>query len=275
MTRKKASDEPPFRIMSDPAEVPALESAWSATAGVACFTCQSFNDYVAQAGSGALRIVVAPDGTPILPLIRESVAHKLTVGERRIGQIRFTALRIVNPWLAEGMQPVCIGSALQYALTSERVDAVAVQDVPDESIMQAALRFVKWPALHREMGRKRSLRWLIDLPDTFDQYLALLSSSTRQSVKRKLRALGKEFSVDITLVKDATEIDDFIAKGEAISRLTYQWHVGQRLVNDEATRSRYRQLAEQGRLRCYLMSLDGVPRAFLRGTLDGDRKSVV
>jgi len=64
-------------------------------------------------------------------------------------------------------------------------------------------------------------------------------------------------------------VDTFLRDSESISRLTYQWNVGDRLFNDEATRRLYIQRATSGHLRCYSLYASGKPCAFLRGEFVG------
>lgn len=84
-----------------------------------------------------------------------------------------------------------------------------------------------------------------------------------------MRKLHKDFTVELEVITQPDQIARFLRCGEALSRMTYQWHVGQRLVSDAANLAHYRILADQNRMGCYLMSLDGQPPAFLRGTVEG------
>ena len=116
-------------------------------------------------------------------------------------------------------------------------------------------------------ARKDSIRHLIKLPPSFDGFVKALSGVTRSSVTRKLKKFEKDYQFEFEVVSHPEQIDKFLTEGEKISRLTYQWHVGQRLTNDVATRRRYMRLAEAGQLRCYMLYVDGRPIAFLRGEL--------
>ena len=149
---------------------------------------------------------------------------------------------------------------LRHVMQKEHVDLIDLGEIPENSALRGALDALAWPARKLRLGRKDSIRWLIDFPETFDAYLAGLSTSTRQSTRRKMRSLEKEFDLQFETFTLPQDVDRFLAEGEKISRLTYQWNVGQQLNNDAETRARFRDLADQGRLRCYLLSLDGVPK---------------
>jgi CelD/BcsL family acetyltransferase involved in cellulose biosynthesis len=63
------------------------------------------------------------------------------------------------------------------------------------------------------------------------------------------------------------QIDEFLAVAVAINQKTYQWKLGLRLRSDDAERRDYLRLAQQGQLRCYVLRIDGIPCAFIRGIL--------
>jgi len=258
-------------IHTDPGDVPDLAPLWARARAQALYHSTPLEDFLADsAGRACLVTATGSSGGPlVLPFLREQSDQKFTVGERRLGAVRAQALRLANPWLAQGHNPQDIAALLRHVLVSEHADLLVLGEIPEASVLRAALDHLHWPARGHAVGRKESLRWLIALPDSFDAYMAELSKGTRQSIRRKMRKLDKDFDVTLEIFSDPDGLDRFLQEGETISRLTYQWHVGQRLVNDTATQTRYAALAAEGRLRCYLMSLDGVPRAFLRGTLDG------
>lgn len=263
-----------IQIYKDPDHAPGLAEAWVKSEANALFHTMSFADYqsfAAREGRGHVVCATTPSGTDIfLPFVTEDHFHKFTVGERRLGGLGVQALRLINPWILERHTPEDISAALQYVLEHEPVDLITLGEIPQSANLCKALTGLSWPANPLSLGRKDSLRWLIDLPENLDAYLAMLSSRSRQSLKRKMRKLNKDFEVTLETISTPDQIDRFLHEGEKISRLTYQWHVGQRLTDDVETRARYQSLAEKGALRCYLMSLDGTPRAFLRGTLEGD-----
>ena len=191
------------------------------------------------------------------------------LGERRLGSLPVRTLDLANPWLLERHSEAEIAAALQALLGAEAADLIALGEIPEDSALRRALGRLSWPCAALALGRKESLRWLIDLPESLDAYFAGLSSSTRQSTRRKMRKLEKDFDVRLEIVTDPGDVARYLEEGEKISRLTYQWNVGQRLLNDADSQRRHRELAEEGRLRCYLLSLDGTVRAFLRGTVEG------
>jgi CelD/BcsL family acetyltransferase involved in cellulose biosynthesis len=253
-------------MRQDPHQIPSLTDRWASTA--APFYVPPLEDFLSERNRGQWRILTGRDGVALLPfLIQTHMMHKFTVAERKLGTMRLRSLTLINPWLVKDTPVGEIAAALRYALRSENVDLLQLGEIPNNWPLRAALDSLRWPAQPKRVGRKDSIRWLIELPESFEAYMSQLSPSTRQSIKRKMRRLHKDFDVSLEIFDRPEGLETFLEKGEAISRLTYQWHVGQRLVNDTETLNTYRRLARAGRIRCYLMSLNGVPRAFLRGKL--------
>ena len=85
-----------------------------------------------------------------------------------------------------------------------------------------------------------------------------------------MRKLEHELKWEFRSIYRPEQIEEFLRDGEAISRLTYQWNVGDRLCDDEPTRRLYARRARRGHLRCYIAYNSRRPCAFLRGEfLDG------
>ncbi len=273
MTRQ-ADDR--LNVYSHPRDVPDLQENWIASQeGAAYFRCSHLNYMDTETGRtgegkrvAVLKTKSGPDLT--LPFTIGPYRHNFVIGERRLGSLGAVGLWLANPWMADGHAPKDIAKLLAHVIANESVDIIALGEIPQQSSLRAALDELPSSARKMRLGRKEDLHWMIDLPDSFEDYLSGLSASTRQSAKRKVRKLQKDFDVQFETIHDAASVDRFLEEGEKISRRTYQWNVGQRLCNDAETRASFMALAEQGRLRCYLLSLDGTPRAFLRGTVEGN-----
>jgi hypothetical protein len=118
--------------------------------------------------------------------------------------------------------------------------------------------------------RKNELRWLIRLPDTFEQYLASLGAESRRHANRYCRKL-EQAGAEYRLITQADDVEEFLRTAETISRTTYQWKLGRGVKNDERARQWLRRIAQRGSLRCCLLYIDGKPCAFGWGELT-DRK---
>ena len=154
-------------------------------------------------------------------------------------------------------------------LTIWRFDVLGLGEVPVDSSLMNAVARADWPLLGLGTHGREDVHWSIDLPKDFETYLGLLRKSTKRSIRYKINRLEREGASRLEVVTAVHQIDRFLREGEAISRTTYQWDVGQRLENDSATRDRYVRLAGEGRLRCYMLYFDGEPIAFERGEISG------
>ena len=255
---------------ADPRDIAGLEERWNAALSAAPYRAMSFADFVRQPAEKRRLLIGTDERAPVLPFLIGDHRHRFTFAERRLGSLPVRGLSLVNAWLAEYQTEAEVAAALHYVLMTGRCDALRIGEIPQESLLRRALGKLAWPARSVALARKDSMRWAIDLPDSYETYLSGLSASTRQSQRRKMRKLGREHAVDLEIVTTTAQVPRFLAEGEKISRMTYQWNVGQRLIDDAVTRETFTRLAKEGRLRCYLMSLDGVPRAFMRGQIDGE-----
>jgi Acetyltransferase (GNAT) domain len=113
--------------------------------------------------------------------------------------------------------------------------------------------------------RKAQVEWLIRLPKTFDDYTQTLGPATQKNAVRNFKKLDQQPAFEVHVIDRFDQIDKFLQDAEIISRLTYQWNLGQKVVNDETTRERLARLAKKKTLRCYIAYLNGQPCAFATG----------
>lgn len=129
--------------------------------------------------------------------------------------LRGLGVGVGNYWdiLAEQDRRDSVLSAVGGALRerSSEWDALFVDKLPEGSMTEAAL-----VAAGLRVGRRaRSPSPRIELPKTFEDYLACLSSNRRQKVRRNLRALdGGELTVSV--VSDPDELTATIARWQAL-----------------------------------------------------------
>ncbi len=190
-----------------------------------------------------------------------------TLGERRLLTLPISETVLYGEAILGTANQVIIGMMLRSAIAEWNFDLIRLGEIIVGSPLHEAVLNLKGGIVVTRAARKDSIRHLIKLPPSFDGFVKGLSGVTRSSITRKLKKFERDYKFDLEVVSRPEQIDRFLTEGEKISRLTYQWHVGQRLTNDETTRRRYLRLAEAGRLRCYMLSIDGQSIAFLRGEL--------
>ena len=110
-----------------------------------------------------------------------------------------------------------------------------------------------------------NVRWRIELPEKFDDYIASLRQKTRQMTRQALRKSKDCRSLEVMTGK--RQVDDFLSLAVPINQNSYQWNLGLRLRYDTVARSEYIRQAERGQFRCYVLRINGVPCAFIRGML--------
>lgn len=256
--------------MAEP--LPDLAGAWAAAQATALYATGRLQDFLDLPADQREVLQTETEGARhlALPFRREEAIHKFAIGPRLLGKMRVRALRLANVWMAEGHPPAVTAGLLRQALVQGGADMLILGEIPETSDLRAALRQLSWPARALPRYRKTSQRWLIDLPDSFDTYFKGLGSTSRKNLGWRMRKLDKDFDVRVEVIHDPADVERFLQEGERISRRTYQWNLGQRLENTAAQREQFERLAEAGRLRCYLMSLDGTACAFACGRIDGN-----
>lgn len=118
--------------------------------------------------------------------------------------------------------------------------------------------------LYVGVGRRHSIRRLIKLPRSFDEYMMSLRATTQKAVTRDCRKFERE-SPEFRIIHEPKDIESFLRDAETVSRLTYQWNIGTRIRNDDSTRQAFTRMAESDRLRCYIVYIGGRPCAFAWG----------
>lgn len=100
---------------------------------------------------------------------------------------------------------------------------------------------------------------------SFDEYMSSKSPKTRSKL-RKLRTFTKSGALRIERYSHASDVTEFAEGVSRVSALTWQHRLlGSRYRNDEETRARFRDLAERGLLRSYLLWRDAQPLAYVMG----------
>jgi hypothetical protein len=177
------------------------------------------------------------------------------------GRVRARVLGQVDDAVVHGMLDA-IGAEFRFHLLT--LGELRMDSPLFLAVMKRRGRFVV-----ATLSRKPSLRWLIRLPGDFQTYLMSLGAKSRQNIRREMRQLGKQFTSRFERVTEEGQVESFLADAEAVSRRTYQWNVGQRMLDDETTRRSLRDRARRGELRCYSLALNGQACAFMRGKLAG------
>jgi Acetyltransferase (GNAT) domain len=231
-----------------------------------------FEDLVLDLSEAArdFRVLAIRDDDQITSLACFSCvgAHKrYSIGERSLFRLPVRQVSLFGSAVLGKVDTKILKLFLDVVRRELVFDLISFGEIPLNSPLYAAMQNPGFGFVVTSPSRKPSLRWLIRLPETFEQYLTSLSSKLRKSLRYQMRKLEDELKCELLIVHRADQIESFLRDGEAISRLTYQWNVGQRLCDDEPTRRLYHRLAKEGQLRSYLLYVSGRPAAFARGEL--------
>lgn len=265
-----------WHAVTQPRYLPAWREAWESAREQAHPDCVGFDTVLQAALQPAEGFVLLIDGPLEAPrtlfaLRIERVSKRFKLGERLLGTLRITQAWLIGGHAAGPINASRLSRGLAAARRCHRFDLLALPEIPVDSGTYRALRSLGAGFAVSSPSRVDQIHWTIDLPTGFDDYLESLSSKTRQSVRYTLRKIAKELDTHIQACHAPDQVEAFLRAGEAISRQTYQWQVGQRLEYDKPTLERYLERARSGTLRAYLMHVDGQPVAFVRGFIEGDR----
>ena len=127
--------------------------------------------------------------------------------------------------------------------------------------------------LTRQRIARTDLRWRIELPATFDEYLASLSSASRKGIRRTKSQVEKTLGdrISVRSFREFADLDEYLGDAESIAARTYQRNLGVGFLDDERQRARARMLMDHGWFRSYVLYLDGRPVAFEQGEAYRDR----
>lgn len=139
-----------------------------------------------------------------------------------------------------------------------------------ERVVGEALRESGWHAVAEEDVRSPYLV----LPGDFDTLLDGRSANLRSQWRRRRRALGKQGELTLRVNRGGDGLDADLEAFMAIEASGWKAREGTAIASDDTIRSLYgefaRRLAADGRLRLYLLEVDGRPVAGDLGCVVGD-----
>lgn len=162
--------------------------------------------------------------------------------------------------------PKVLLSSLASSVRRGEVDALNLPSLRVGSPLAAAVSEMSARARRSSMAPRA--HWRTTIPATFDAFLAQLSSSTRQGVKRYAKKLEAEFAdtLELRRVASLDDVETFFADAEHVSGKTYQGGLGVGVrADDELQRALVRLGIEKGWFRAYMLKLAGEPAAYWHG----------
>jgi Acetyltransferase (GNAT) domain len=264
-------------IARTPGDVLALRDRWSQLAWEDIEADLDFFLTVGEhRGDGAEPYVLAVDrdgecvGMAIGRLERREVPVR--VAGRAVLRPQLRCLSIVHGGLAcrPGHEAYTL-EALSDALRAGDVDAVYLHRVPTDGAFFGAVT-QPWRGGRRQAVMPRHLHWRMDLPASFDAYLASLSSRSRASVRKQARKLEAAFegALEVRRYAGAGDRDALFANVEAVAARSYQRGMGVGFRLDETQRAVLELMLERDLTRAWVVAVDGQAVAFEIGHRFGD-----
>ena len=262
-------------VLTETVEIEALGSAWLQLAAAHDISLEEYVETLNMEGIIGARLVVIRDcgeAIFIAPFLLQEGMKRYAIGERTLFDLPVKKLFLLGEAFLGKITEDVLQESFRALAPYREVDLISFAELPLEGkvykYLNGPLKEMAWRCVIA--SHKTSLHWLIDLPASFDDYLSVFTGKKRKALRRYVRKFENDFDAKLKIVTKAEEVNDFLHAGETLCRLTYQWHIGQRLINDEHTQRELKRIANAGNLRCYLLYADGEPDAYIRGEIKGN-----
>jgi CelD/BcsL family acetyltransferase involved in cellulose biosynthesis len=261
-------------LVVDSSQLGALQATWTELGqqhGAYNASYESYRDAISSADAKMRLILLREDGKIVMlaPYLLHDTHKHYWIGARRLFSLPIRELRLVGNSFIGKVTATGIRCVLDLLYPLDEFDLMSLSELefngPFHRSLQNGIVDTRWSWARGFY--QNTLHWSIDLPLTFDEYMRSFSKKTRQHLQRKVRKFEREHNGALRIIRNISELDSFLELGERISRLTYQWNIGDRLCADEATRRAYATAAAEGRVRCYLLYSGDNPCAFGRGVI--------
>jgi hypothetical protein len=202
----------------------------------------------------------------------EQMRQPLQLGYLRLGGLKMKGLVIITGGiLGDDSEDVCkvmLKSALRF-VNDNRLDVLVLNYLSCEHPLFKLAKKTSPCWYCRDWGVTPSIHWRMTLPASFDEFLQQRSKKHRYWLKRLSRVLEEAFpsQVNIRSFKEASEVEDFCRDADAVSKATYQHHLGEAFRADAEYKARCKLLAAQGQLRGYILYVKNEPKAYWMATV--------
>lgn len=185
------------------------------------------------------------------------------LGPKQLMSLPVRTVRLFGSTIVGDPGEAATHAMVTAGLAGQASDILAFEDLPASSALMllANRNQLNGPV---RISRHNTARRLIRLPATMDDYWAALRSNTRKTTQRDLRYFER-LAPQYRRFTGRDAATDFLPAAAAVSARSYQSGLGFGLRDDAKTRGRFDALADAGRLRCYLVTVDSVPAAFAWG----------
>jgi hypothetical protein len=198
----------------------------------------------------------------------EDVALTTRVGYRAVYGPRVRSLTALHGGVVstddEAAEPLI--RALDAALAGGAADVLSLPGLKTGSPIHAAAH-AAGGVFRRQMFTKRRLHWRLDLPTSYDEFLASLGGSTREGVRRYSKKLEKAYGTDLELrvLNRPSDLERIVHDVDVVAAKTYQRALGVGFADDVEHRAPLELALERGWYKVYVLYVAGDPVAFWPG----------
>jgi hypothetical protein len=205
-------------------------------------------------------------GLVVASVVRERIAFK--IGSLVPWRSRARVLRVGAGGLLGVDCPAtaqAVVAELRAALARGEAEAGYLHQIDSESPVLAALQNLPWPL--RDGWARASAGWVLELPSTYEAYLASRGRNVRRNLRRYSALLESEIGDRSRIVcyRQPGDLERLVRDSETIARLTYHRGMGVGFRDTPELRAAFRFALEAGWLRAYLLYDGERPVAFWHG----------
>ncbi|WP_157157439.1 GNAT family N-acetyltransferase [Diaminobutyricimonas sp. LJ205] len=214
---------------------------------------------------------VTPAGRePMLVVARlEKHEFPVTAGYRTLLRLRLRTLVVSFDGIVGATTPedvaTCIG-AVHQALRRRDADAVAFQKLEQDGALHEQV-LASSTKITRVRGLDSVTRWVADVPDSMEAFLARRSTSSRQRIRTDNRKLLKKYGEVRVERLHTGDLEFMLDELEKVSSKAYQRALGVGGTNTALGRALISTCFEHRWLRAWMLYLDNEPVAFWLGSL--------
>ena len=204
--------------------------------------------------SGVLHVAFVYDAdllVAVIPFRYTDSTIPFVLGLWRLGSVRAKLMK-----LGDYEFPI-LDSYKRKALFNEVVSELKTEKICDLVMAD------NWPE-PGATARNIQTTYLIDMPDSLDDYMSMLSSNTRQMLRRRVRKLSKESVGDISVKMFSSENEMELLNKHLETVWKQSWH-GKLHRQSPPPVDLLRTLARYGWVRSYLLFIGDVPVASVQG----------
>jgi hypothetical protein len=223
--------------------------------------------------AGPCVLVASEDGIPraLLAGRIEATECPLKIGYKRVMGIKARALVfVVGGYMGPNSDAIAAVflRGIRGLLKERSLDfAVLNHFRQDLAIVRLARRMPGF--FTRDHFPETHVHWAMAIPGSLSDFMSRRKQKHRYWLNRLVRVLERDFRGRFCVQKfmHENEVGRLCEAMEQVAKMTYQRQLGVGFLNDEEHRARFMFNASRGRLRGYVLYLDGVPKAFWAGTL--------